>query len=180
MATTTSSSFPLATLDPYTGSDGSSASSAPDDDAGASGGSSDKTFEVSTGALIAIIVVVVFVALAGSKSTAAPHMFLMLISRSCLGDTLLRRQEEGMEGPRDHPQIGKEGRHGPDPTSLRIPQVCEGRVDKVEEWPREDGRRTADAAAEAGGSGEGPCRKGKREALALQSEVEASCPRLRI
>lgn len=98
MATTTSA-FPLATLDPYTGSDGSSVDSSPDDDAGASGSSSDKTFEISTGALIAIIVVVVFVALAGSKSTAAPYSFSMLTLLSCLGDTLLRRQEEGMEGP---------------------------------------------------------------------------------
>lgn len=136
MATTTSSSFPLATLDPYTGSDGSSVDSSPDDDAGASGSSSDQTFEISTGALIAIIVIVIFVALAGSKSTAAPHNSSMLILRSCLRDTLLRRQEEGMEGPRDHSQVGEEGRHGVDPTTLRVPQVCEGRVDQVAKRPR--------------------------------------------
>ncbi|ROW06628.1 hypothetical protein VPNG_06701 [Cytospora leucostoma] len=75
MATTTSSSFPLATLDPYTGGDGSTAGTAnagsngtPDDDAGASGASGGKTFDMSTGALVAIIVIVVIVALLGIAS----------------------------------------------------------------------------------------------------------------
>ncbi|KUI69490.1 hypothetical protein VM1G_05221 [Cytospora mali] len=72
MATTTSSSFPLATLDPYTGGDGDTAGTAnsgsngtPDNDAGASGASGGQTFDISTGALIAIILIVVFVALLG-------------------------------------------------------------------------------------------------------------------
>lgn len=106
MAATTSAYFPLATLDPYTGGDGNTAGTAnsqsngtPDSDAGASGGSSDKTFDISTGALIAIILVVVIVALGGSKFSASPHRFPMLIVRSRLGSTLLHRQEEGMEGP---------------------------------------------------------------------------------
>ncbi|ROW08303.1 hypothetical protein VMCG_03030 [Cytospora schulzeri] len=72
MATATSDYFPLATDYPYTGNDGSTAGTAnsegngtPDNDAGASGGSSGKTFDISTGALIAIVLVVVIVALLG-------------------------------------------------------------------------------------------------------------------
>lgn len=71
MATTTSSAFPLATEDPYTGGQDASAGSANsggavDDAAGASGGTSGAV-ELSHGALVAIIVVVVVVAIGGSK-----------------------------------------------------------------------------------------------------------------
>lgn len=71
MATTTTSAFPLATEDPYTGGQDASAGSANsggavDDAAGASGGTSGAV-ELSHGALVAIIVVVVVVAIGGSK-----------------------------------------------------------------------------------------------------------------
>ena len=74
MAATSSSAFPLATSDPYTGGSDNTAGTAnagsdgsPDNDAGASGSSSNN-FQVSQGALIAIILIVVFVALLGSKA----------------------------------------------------------------------------------------------------------------
>ncbi|KAI3398997.1 hypothetical protein diail_8024 [Diaporthe ilicicola] len=74
MAATSTSAFPLATSDPYTGGDGSTAGTAnagsdggPDNDAGASGSSSNN-FQISQGALIAIILIVVFVALIGIAS----------------------------------------------------------------------------------------------------------------
>ncbi|POS75746.1 hypothetical protein DHEL01_v205856 [Diaporthe helianthi] len=74
MAATSSSSFPLATEDPYTGGGDNTAGTAnagsdgsPDNDAGASGTSSNN-FQVSQGALIAIILIVVFVALLGIAS----------------------------------------------------------------------------------------------------------------
>lgn len=88
MATATSDYFPLATETPYGGNDGSTAGTAnsegngtPDNDAGASGSSTGHTFDISTGGLIAIVLVVVIVALLGSKSTTRlpPHKFRSLI-----------------------------------------------------------------------------------------------------
>lgn len=73
MATSTSSAFPLATLDPYTGGQdappgtANSGSSGGGDDAGASGGTSGAV-EISHGAMAAIIVVVVVVGLLGISS----------------------------------------------------------------------------------------------------------------
>ncbi|KAJ0109857.1 hypothetical protein N8I77_011121 [Diaporthe amygdali] len=74
MAATSSAAFPLATSDPYTGGSDSTAGTAnagsdgsPDNDAGASGSSSGN-FQISQGALIAIILIVVFVALLGIAS----------------------------------------------------------------------------------------------------------------
>lgn len=74
MAATSSAAFPLATSDPYTGGEDSTAGTAnagsdgsPDNDAGASGSSSGN-FQISQGALIAIILIVVFVALLGSET----------------------------------------------------------------------------------------------------------------
>lgn len=78
MAATSSAAFPLATSDPYTGGSDSTAGTAnagsdgsPDNDAGASGSSSGN-FQISQGALIAIILIVVFVALLGSKAVPSP------------------------------------------------------------------------------------------------------------
>lgn len=80
MAATSSSSFPLATENPYTGGGDNTAGTAnagsdgsPDNDAGASGSSSNN-FQISQGALIAIILIVVFVALLGSKT---PHAHVL-------------------------------------------------------------------------------------------------------
>lgn len=173
MSTTTSAYFPLATEYPYTGNDGSTAGTAnsegngtPDNNAGASGGSTGKTFSVSNGALIAIILVVVIVALLGSKSTAAlppsTHTILRtLILHSCIGDALLHRQEEGMEGSRGHLQVGKESRHSPYAATQRVPQVREGwfgevgkvrKVGKVRGRHIQNGGSTAHAETEARGS----------------------------
>lgn len=80
MAATSSSSFPLATEDPYTGGGDNTAGTAnagsdgsPDNDAGASGSSSGN-FQISQGALIAIILIVVFVAILGSEEL--PYLIL--------------------------------------------------------------------------------------------------------
>lgn len=72
MSATSSSSFPLAT-DRCTTDCGDSAGTANagstvDSDAGAGGGSSDNTFQLSQGAMIAIIVIVVAVAILGGMS----------------------------------------------------------------------------------------------------------------
>lgn len=147
MSTTTSGYFPLATEYPYTGNDGSTAGTAnsegngtPDNDAGASGGNTGKTFSVSNGALIAIIVIVVVVALLGSKSTASQYNLRTLILHSCIGDTLLYRQEEGMEGPRGHSQIGKESRHSSHTATQRISQVGERWFGEIWEVGKVQGR----------------------------------------
>ncbi|EFX01069.1 hypothetical protein CMQ_6011 [Grosmannia clavigera kw1407] len=67
MSATSSSSFPLATEDPYTGGGSSSADTSIDNDGGASG-SSDGSMSLSRGGLVAIIVVVVAVAIIGVTS----------------------------------------------------------------------------------------------------------------
>lgn len=74
MASPTNSAFPLATEQPCTTDCGNGAGTANsagivDSDAGA-GGSTDNTFALSEGGMIAIIVIVVFVGLVGSKSTS--------------------------------------------------------------------------------------------------------------
>lgn len=172
MATTASDYFPLATESPYTSNDGNAAGTVnsdgngtPDNDAGAAGGSSSNSFNISTGGLIAIVLVVVVVALLGSKFTArvpSPRSKLRtLILHSWHGDTLLHRQEEGVEGPRGPSQISKESRYSSHTTAQRVPKVREGRVGevgevgevgKVEGRRLQDGRGTAHAATEAGRS----------------------------
>lgn len=71
MSSTASSDFPLATLDPCTSDCGDGAGTANsagtvNSDAGAGGSSSD-TFALSEGGMIAIIVIVVLVAIVGSR-----------------------------------------------------------------------------------------------------------------
>ncbi|KAI0129548.1 hypothetical protein BJ170DRAFT_278079 [Xylariales sp. AK1849] len=69
--TSTSSAFPLATEDPYTGGSDNTGSAnsggSVDNDAGASGGTSGAV-ELSHGGMVAIIIVVVIVALGGIAS----------------------------------------------------------------------------------------------------------------
>jgi hypothetical protein len=75
MAATSTASFPLATENPFTGEGedartgtaGAAPGSAADGSAAGASGSSSGSMELSRGGLIAIIVVVVFIALVGSK-----------------------------------------------------------------------------------------------------------------
>lgn len=72
MSSATTSAFPLATEQPCTNDCGDSAGTANsagtvNSDAGAGGGSTDNTFALSEGGLVAIIIIVVLVALLGSK-----------------------------------------------------------------------------------------------------------------
>lgn len=112
--------------------------------AGASGVSTGGMV-LSQGALIAIIVVVVVVALAGSKCTDIPaNPFprapqLTILSRSCYVSPLLRRQEARVDREGDTAEVGKKGRHRPDTTAIRVPQVGQGR-----ERAKQTGRRAAD------------------------------------
>ncbi|KAK3682579.1 hypothetical protein B0T22DRAFT_288730 [Podospora appendiculata] len=68
MTTTTSSAFALATENPYTGADGPGAGSSSDGTTEGASGSSSGNVEISRGGLIAIIVVVSFVAVFGIAS----------------------------------------------------------------------------------------------------------------
>lgn len=68
MAATTSTAFPLATQEPYTGPDSASGDpSAADNNAAGASGSTPGALEISRGAMIAIIVVVVVVGIMGSE-----------------------------------------------------------------------------------------------------------------
>lgn len=78
MSSTSTSAFPLATEQPCTTDCGDGAGTANsagtvNSDAGAGGGSTDNTFALSEGGLIAIIVIVVLVAILGSKSPCPPR-----------------------------------------------------------------------------------------------------------
>ncbi|KAK3332006.1 hypothetical protein B0T19DRAFT_397818 [Cercophora scortea] len=68
MTTTTSSTFALATENPYTGADGPGTPSSSDGSKEGASGSSSGNVEISRGGLIAIIVVVSFVAIFGIAS----------------------------------------------------------------------------------------------------------------
>lgn len=135
MASSTSSAFPLATEQPCTSDCGDSAGTANsagtvDSGAGA-GGASNNTFDVSTGGMIAIIIVVAFVVimagelhLASRSATARKMNALTLHSRN--RDALLYCKEEGVESPRNHPQIRSQGRHRPDSPKKRVSKFIEG------------------------------------------------------
>lgn len=104
-------------------------------EAGASG--QDSGGGISQGGMIAIIVVVVAVSVIGS--TSEPHFSLLssppfllslhahltdtisLPQNSRLSHPILRREKEGMEGPREHPQVGEEGRHSTYAPAHRVP-----------------------------------------------------------
>lgn len=120
MTSTASSEFPLATdkctTDCGNGAGTANSGGTVDSDAGA-GGSVDNTFALSNGAMIAIIVIVVVVALLGSMFNPHPissHLIIpwerknsmrsiadMIIGgkKSHICYALLHRQEEGVEGP---------------------------------------------------------------------------------
>lgn len=134
MTSTTSGSFPLATEDPYTGGQDSSAGSANsggsiDNEAGAAGGTSGAV-ELSHGALVAIIIVVVLVAVGGSTSwsplshSRRANILTNLPSR--IGGAVLFGEEEGMEDQREHPTLGQKGRDCLDASTLRIPAISQG------------------------------------------------------
>lgn len=60
-----------------------------------------------------------------------PYSLRVLTMCSRFWNTILSCKEERMEGPRDHSQVGQEGRHSTDTTTLRVPEVCEATVDEV-------------------------------------------------
>lgn len=96
MSATSSSSFPLATEDPYTGGGSSVPDTGIDDESGASG-SSTGSAGISHGGLIAIIVVVVVVAIFGSESSClvflGPVLGFLLTPNSRDVGLVLSRQE---------------------------------------------------------------------------------------
>lgn len=145
MASTTSSAFPLATISPCTTDCGDGAGTANsagnvDADAGA-GGSSSSSFTLSTGGMIAIIIVVAIVAIGGSESslpTRSLPLCMLNGANSCIRDALLCGEEERVEDPRDHPQIGPQSGHCVDAATKRVPEFGEGWSWAWEGWPGED------------------------------------------
>lgn len=155
--TSTSSAFPLATdqctTDCGDGAGTANAGGTVDSEAGA-GGTTDNTFALSNGAMIAIIVIVIVVALLGSMffldclfmpiPKAIFSFFLGPLltlsfppSLDCY--SLLHRQEEGVEGPRDDSQVGAQGCYCSDTAPLRVPELGQRRTrpEAVEERPDE-------------------------------------------
>jgi hypothetical protein len=128
--TTTSTAFPLATEDPYTGGQDPSAGSANSgssiDDAAGASGSTTGAVELSHGALVAIIIVVVVVALGGSKTNLI--LLLMQGSNNCpsrLCGFVLLGQEEGMEGQGDYTPLSQKSCNSTDAASVRVPKISQ-------------------------------------------------------
>lgn len=132
MATNTAG-FPLATEAASPGGDASAgsigANPGTDFDGSAEGasGSSSGSMELSRGGLIAVIIVVVFVALVGSEYRGRGcERYDVNPLPSCQHRAVLCRQEERMDYEGDAPEVNEEGCRGFDAPANRVPEISEG------------------------------------------------------